>query len=626
MLGSLAKGADVNFDILGPIDIRDADGREIRLPAGRERSLLVLLLIHRGEVVSIDQIVEALWGGHPPGTAGKAVQGYVSHLRRTLDPTRDTSGPGGLLLTRAPGYTLRVDDGSVDAARFEGLVGEGRRALEDGAVVEAAAMLDEALRLWRGPALAEFAFDDFAQAEIRHLEDLRLDAIEDRAEVSLRLGRNAEVIAELDGLVAEHPLRERLRAKLMIALYRSGRQADALQVYRGGRRLLAGELGLEPGPELQQLEQAILAQDPALDAPSRPPALSTRSQVADTEPGEPPLRVVDPRARRRWALLTVALALAVAGVLAVVLLRGDARPAVEVDAPSVVEIDPATNSVVASIPVGSKPVAIAAGEGGIWVGDARDGTVTKIDPATSRVVRVTGIGAPAVDLATGAGSVWVATGAFGEVVRIDPELGAIADRIPLGNPKDAIVPAVPSIAVGGDRVWAGALTGLVRLDPSSGDVAARVDLGRSAALQIAARHDAVWATMVSSRAKRVEASSAKETAEFYAGNFVFAIASGPDAVWIGGGDGQLWKVDPVTGSEILSARVEGYPTSIAVAPGAVWVAVAGPGALLRIDPRNGEVRQRVEISGSPEDVTVSAGKAGKVWVAVTKLARTGLGQ
>ena len=336
---------------------------------------------------------------------------------------------------------------------------------------------------------------------------------------------------------------------------------------------------------------------------NRPSELPTRARVGDGHCSQ-----------------SVALALAVAGVLGVVLLRGDARPAVEVDAPAVVEIDPATNSVVASIPVGSKPVAIAAGEGGIWVGDARDGTVTKIDPATSSVVRVTGIGAPAVDLATGAGSVWVATGAFGEVVRIDPELGAIADRIPLGNPKDAIVPAVPSIAVGGDRVWAGALSGLVRLDPTSGDVVAQVDLGLSAALQIAARSGAVWATMVSSRAKRVEAASAKETAEFYAGNFVFAIASGPDAVWIGGGDGQLWKVDPVTGTEILSARVEGYPTSIAVAPGAVWVAVAGPGALLRIDPQNGEVRQRIEISGSPEDVTVSAGKAGKVWVAVTKLA------
>ena len=186
----------MNFDILGPFGIRDAERREIRLPAGRERSLLVLLLINRGDVVSVDRIVEALWGDHPPETAAKAVQGYVSHLRRMLEPGRDAGGSDGLLLTRAPGYVLRADAVAVDATRFEKLAVGRLRALEEGAIAEAATAFDEALGLWRGPALAEFAFDDFAQAEIHRLDELRLGVLEDRAEALLRLGRNAEVVAE----------------------------------------------------------------------------------------------------------------------------------------------------------------------------------------------------------------------------------------------------------------------------------------------------------------------------------------------------------------------------------------------------------------------------------------------
>ncbi|HEY6608939.1 MAG TPA: AfsR/SARP family transcriptional regulator, partial [Candidatus Limnocylindria bacterium] len=358
----------MNFDILGPIGIRDAEGGEVRIPAGRERSLLVLLLINRGEVVSSDRIVEALWGDQPPGTAAKAVQGYVSHLRRLLDPERAAGGADGLLLTRAPGYALRVDAEAVDATRFERLAASGSRALDEGAAAEAVAAFDEALGLWRGPALAEFAFDDFAQAEIHRLEDLRLLASEDRAEALLQLGRNAEVVADLDALVVEHPLRERLRASLMLALYRSGRQADALQVYRDGRRLLAGELGLEPGPELQRLEQSILAQDPGLDGPTptpRPlPSESTTGEPPTPPPGEPAVKLPTPRPRRRALLIVsgVVLGLAVVAALGIVLTRGD-TPIATVRPPAVVAVDPETNRVVTSIVAGSKPISIAAGRG-----------------------------------------------------------------------------------------------------------------------------------------------------------------------------------------------------------------------------------------------------------------------
>ena len=227
----------MDFNILGPFEVRDSEGAPIQLPGGRERSLLALLLIHRGEVVSSDRIVDALWGERAPGTATKAVQGYVSHLRRVLEPGEPARRP--VLVTRPPGYVLQTDDESVDAVRFERLAADGRRALEDGSPAEAARLLDQALALWRGPALAEFAFEDFARDEIGRLDDLRLSATEDRVESLLQLGRHGELVGKLDALVAANPLRERLRGQSMLALYRSGRQSDALQVYRDGRRLLA---------------------------------------------------------------------------------------------------------------------------------------------------------------------------------------------------------------------------------------------------------------------------------------------------------------------------------------------------------------------------------------------------
>ena len=228
--------------ILGPFEVFDDSGRRVKLPTGRESALLAVLLLRRGEVVSTDALVDALWGEEPPSTAAKAVQGYISHLRRVLEQ----SGQDGPLQTRPPGYLLRIDDSRVDARRFEKLAAEGWRLLDDDPE-SALATFEEALAFWRGPALGEFAFAEFAQPEIHRLEELRLETIEGRIEALLRLGRHEAVVAELQTRVEEHPLRERLRGQLMLALYRSGRQADALDLYRRGRRLLADELGLDPG-------------------------------------------------------------------------------------------------------------------------------------------------------------------------------------------------------------------------------------------------------------------------------------------------------------------------------------------------------------------------------------------
>jgi DNA-binding SARP family transcriptional activator/streptogramin lyase len=599
---------DVN--ILGPFEVRGPEGRELRLPAGRERSLFVLLLIHRGEVVSSDRIVDALWGGRSPETAGKAVQGYVSHLRRVLEPGRDPGDAHGLLVTRPPGYALRTGDVAIDATRFERLAQDARRALEDGSAAEAVLLLDEALALWRGPALAEFSFDDFAKAEIDRLEALRLAATEDRIDALLQLGRHGEVVGLLASLVSAHPLRERLRGQWMLALYRGGRQADALQAFRDGRRLLADQLGLEPGPELQRLERAILEQDPALEV-----APASARPVSDaSDDGAPPL-LSGGLVRRPRLVIGALLALACAAiVLAAVLTRDDAPRALKVVAPAVVALDPATNRIVASIPTGSKPASIVAGQGAVWVGDAADGTVTRIDPATRKVVKTIGIGAPAVDLATGLGSVWAATGGFGTIVRIDAALGAVEDRIALGKASDPIVPAASSVGVGDGRVWVGAFHGLVRIDPQTGKIVRRIDLGDAPALRVAVRNGAVWTSIVTRRAKRVDATSGHVTTEFYAGVFVAALAADRQAVWLAGGDGgQLWKIDPVTGSTLLTSSAGQGAYAIALGSGSVWIASWPDRTLVRVDPGTGRVQATIAIGGIPQAIAVSDGL---VWVAV----------
>ena len=243
---------NVEFKILGPLEVAE-QGRSLALGGARQRALLALLLTRANEVVSTDRLIDELWGEQPPKAATNALQYHVSRLRKLLASSE-------AIVTKEPGYLIRVGPDELDLLRFERLVEEAQRSSPEAA----ARILREALALWRGAALADVAHESFAQAEILRLEELRLVALERRIDAGLALGRDTELVAELEALVREHPLREQLRAQLMLALYRSGRQAEALDVYRQTRRLLVDELGIEPSPALQELEQAILHQDPEL--------------------------------------------------------------------------------------------------------------------------------------------------------------------------------------------------------------------------------------------------------------------------------------------------------------------------------------------------------------------------
>lgn len=321
--------ATLDFLILGPFQV--IDQQPLVLGGPRQRAVLALLLLNRREVVTTDRMIDELWGEHPPATVGKAIHVYVSNLRKVVGD--------GVLLTSDGGYRLDVEPSQVDADRFDGLVARGRTALERGYPVMARQRLREALGLWRGRALADFSYHQFAQAEIARLEEARMAALEDRIEAELALCEHSTLVPELETHVRAHPARERLWGQLMVALYRSGRQADALERYRRARRILIDEFAIEPGRDLKDIEHAILTQDPGLDPPSldaamgetgppahpdrpseeaRSPLTASEPSVATETDGEAPAphkRGAGDRRRRRPAASRPGRALPASGAL-----------------------------------------------------------------------------------------------------------------------------------------------------------------------------------------------------------------------------------------------------------------------------------------------------------------------
>ena len=326
---TIGETEPAQFHILGPLEVLRS-GCAVPLGGPRQRAVLALLLLEANRVVSFDRLAEDVWGGHPPQGSVTTLQSYVFRLRRALEPDRLRGVAGDVLVTKDRGYLLRVNREQLDAAVFEDGFTAGRAALEAGRYAEAAQTLRKALDLWRGPVLADLADYAFARPEAARLEELRLAAVEDRIDADLALGRHQALTGELEQLVGEYPLRERLHGQLMLALYRCGRQAEALAAYRRVRDLLAGELGIDPGDPLQRLHGSVLAHDPALDwnggrpAPAHGHRVGTSTPAMSRPPGRPPrrpaggCRELDRMRRRGRRLLITGLALAVAAAAGLV--------------------------------------------------------------------------------------------------------------------------------------------------------------------------------------------------------------------------------------------------------------------------------------------------------------------
>jgi YVTN family beta-propeller protein len=587
----------IEFRILGPLEAVEGD-RSVPLGGPLQRAVLAILILHRSEVVTSDRLIHELWGERPPPTASKTLQAYVSRLRKVLGA--DT------LLTAHGGYVLAAGSDQVDAERFEELAAEGRAALADGDPGAARTLLASALALWRGDALSDLAFRSFAARDAATLEESRLAALEDRIEADLAVGRHRELVGEIEGLVARHPYRERPRAQLMLALYRSGRQTEALDTYRRGRRALADELGLEPGPVLRSLEQRILEHDPTLEQRSgtAPRALATNRRV-------------------RWVVVA-GLLLAGGIAAAMAALPGGSAPVMRAEANSLAAIDIATNRVTETVPVGARPGAIAFGLGSLWVANLDDQTVSRVDPATFTTQQSIGLADPPTGIAVAGGAAWVvesdASATTVTVSRIDPQFDAIEGARRIGN----VVPGAPAaIAAGAGELWVAPNTGpLAELDPRTDRLVSQLN-PNALPTGLAVGAGAVWMTdNEADNVIRVDPSGVVTPVPV--GNGPNGIAVGDGGIWVADtGDDAVVRVDPATNAVTTTIPVGQAPTGVAVGAGSVWVTDSDDGTVSRIDPKSDRVLATIAVGGSPQAIVIADGRA---WVTVDARAVPPVGQ
>jgi DNA-binding SARP family transcriptional activator/ABC-type transport system substrate-binding protein len=496
-------GLSVEFRILGSLEVLHA-GTVIPLGGAKQRAALAILLLHPNEVVSRGRLIEGLWGESPPATAGHTLDTYMSRLRRALG----SEGERPRVVGRRPGYSLRVEDGELDLQRFERLLEEGRHDLREGNNQRAADGLRQALNLFRGPPLDDLAHTNFAHSEAARLDELPLAALEERIEADLRLGRQDEVLPELQTLVVKHPFRERFWGELMLALYRSGRQAEALAAFERARHLLAEELGVDPGPSLQRVHEDILRQAASLDRvapshvrPSRPVDLGSGETVGlpgpiatteregswirpSPEPAAATRQTTSPHRRVRWPPLphrgrvrAVLAALIAFAVIAVVVATSHDPP---VAAPTAIEpginlLDAATGEVVARFP------SISAGEiwyadGVFWILTLQDGrsiSFTGINARTRQVVPPFATGLDDVgDFAVHGDDLWVSDYTGPTLLRIDLPSGRIEDEISLAPRDSSDSTGSFQVVSGAGSIWvARPDTGeIVRIDARTGQI------------------------------------------------------------------------------------------------------------------------------------------------------------
>jgi DNA-binding SARP family transcriptional activator/ABC-type branched-subunit amino acid transport system substrate-binding protein len=584
--------------------------RPLPVKGTKQRALLALLLLDANNVVSVERLVDGLWDD-PPDTALTALHGHVSQLRKLLEPERPPGDPPRVVVTSPPGYILEVDDGALDLEAFLALTARGRRALESGDARVAGNALRQGLELWRGAALADAGTTSVVVAERRRLEELRLAALEDRIDADLALGRHRAVVPELESLVREHPLRERLTGQLILALYRSGRQTDALATYRTARGTLVAQAGVEPSSELRTLERAVLRQDPSLDPPA-PDAGAPQERSAPTP--------ATAHGSRRRSLVAAAVGTgsvlaAVAAWLALSLL-GSAGSG-QVPANSVALVDGRHGDVVRHAPVGTHPTSIATDANRVWVLNADDQTITRLDRNTG-MTRTFAIGRTPTELAAGGGSVWVAIDRGTRLARIDPDTGSIDQEIALAS---AGVPggggttsAGATIAFGRGTVWAVAPDGrVIRIDARTGRTLGVLDVG---ATNVTVDGGQVW---VVTRGKRVllidpRGGSVRRAIQVPATGLT-AATKGAGSLWVSDPlDGVVWRIDDAHGRLVMrTVPVAFGAAGIDFGAQRVWTVNPVDSAVLAIDPATNRVVSTVATGNPPQNLVADGDD---LWVTV----------
>jgi YVTN family beta-propeller protein len=640
----------VQVGILGPLVVRE-DDREVQIGAAKQRALLTLLLLRRGELVPTDTLVEQLWNGTPPATAVKTVQVYVSQLRKALGE--------GAVETRPGGYVLPAGQVTLDADRFEELLASGRALLAAGDPRQADAVLHEALGLWRGPPLSEFRYADFARDEIARLEELRLVAEEDSIQADLALGRHAEAVPELEALIREHPLRERLRELLMLALYRAGRQADALAAYQDARTALVDELGLDPSSSLQELEKKILRHDPSLEVEAVAAAPSADSRLhkgtvtflfTDIEGSTALLKSLGAKygellEDHRRMLRDAA----------------DAHEGVEVDnqGDSFFFAFARANAAVAAAVDAQRALATHEWPGGSNV-RVRMGLHTGEPAAASdryhglSVHRAARIGAVAHggqtllsnatreladDLADGVSIRDLGLYRLKDIDQPERLHQLDVEGLPseFRPPRAAKAPTrsrSTKLTLAGVGIAVAAVAGILAfvLGSGSAHALARIDADSAGAIDPANNHlvsevavgsgpgrvasgfGSLWVVNdFADTVTRVDPKTGTAQDTIQVDSDPTAIAVGGDFVWVASaGTRQVDQINPQTDTVVQHPRVGNGPSSIAVSPGAVWVTNRLDGTVTKIDSATGKVRETIPSGPSPSDAVYGLGA---LWIA-----------
>jgi YVTN family beta-propeller protein len=575
----------IEISLLGAVEA-SSGGHRVELGPPQQRALLALLALRNGAVVPVSAIVDALWPDDPPASAAKVVQTYVSRLRKSLGEEA--------IERRGSGYALNRACASVDAAQFEELVQTGR--------------VPEALALWRGPALADVSSPPALRHEAERLEELRVRAVEERVDAELEAGKAEQVVGDLQALVAGHPLRERLVGRLMQALYAAGRQAEALEVYRAARRTLVDELGIEPGPELKELERRILEQDPTLG----PVATERAAAVPVAEGG----RHRRSRRARVWLIVagaTIAAAAAAAVVLAVD--DGGGSKAVVPVANSVIRIDPSTNEVVESIPVGREPTGIVATRDAVWVSNERDKTLTRIDTRTHAMETIGGLSGVGFVTRDERGNIYASGWDYPFVWRIDPRKAEVVETFRVRS-------RAVGMGVGGGSLWVvdRLVNGVTRIDLARPRKRSFVPVGGDP-IAGAFGFGSMWVANSDDGTVSVIRPGVVDAQTIDVSEKPYGIAVGEGGVWVGSyQDSTVTRIDPelrrvmkrisITPSEWLSAS---GLYNVAVGAGSVWAASNDAQDIARIDPRTNKVVAHIKLPVSPRVIAIAGDQ---VWVSV----------
>jgi DNA-binding SARP family transcriptional activator len=599
----------VEFRILGPLEVVE-DGNPVALGTLKERLVLGVLLLHANEFVSRERLIDDLWGEAPPPTARKAVNVYISKLRQTL--TRDGHDP---IATADGGYRLRVESELLDVDRMRALVARAGERMAGGESEAASHLLQEALALWRGPTLAGLALESFGRDEVAQLDELRVAALMDRIECDLALGRQEHVLGELNLLVREHPLRERLRAQQMLALYRAGRQAEALDAYAAARHALVDDLGIEPSEPLQRLQQAILRHDPSLETPEGTAAVNRvalteaaplRSPAAPEEV-RPERRRFRPR-RRQLALAGVVMLAGLAVGAAVIATSAGATPHVVPD--SLVRIDPGSGKIVSVTSVGVEPQQIHVTPSAIWTSDLTENAVTRYDLRTHKV-QTLGTPSQPFSVVANAGNAWVASLGSSTTIRRFTAFGkgqsAGWGSLDPSNTSNIYLPppGAVSLALGSGYLWAVAGP---KTTPRTDDRVWLINPATNEVVRLIKLHrETTSLTFVDGTAWIGAFANERTIARgvFAGQSWLFSIRMGANGPRI-----RSYRLDK-------SIDTSG-PGSVGVANGKVWVLNCGrcnqsldTQRLLELDPRTGKVLKRIALSGRNANALAVGG--GYVW-------------